>query len=54
MPIKALKEKERELLREVLTKTQWDLEKASRLLKIPVSQLKRKLRDHAMQNPEST
>lgn len=54
MTIKALKEKERELLREVLTKTSWDLEKASRLLKIPVSQVKRKVREHAMQKPDSS
>ena len=54
MPIKALKEKERELLGEVLAKTRWDLEKASRLLKIPVSLLKRKLREHAMQAPDSS
>jgi len=52
MKIKALKEKEQELLREVLTKTQWDLEKASRLLKIPLAQLKRKVREHEMQKPD--
>jgi DNA-binding NtrC family response regulator len=53
MKIKALKEKEEELLREVLTKTNWDLDKASRLLKIPLSQLKRKVREHALQKPDS-
>ena len=53
MPIKALKEKERELLLEVLTKTRWDLEKASRLLKISHSQLKRKVREHQLNAPGS-
>ncbi len=54
MKIKALKEKEQELLREVLTKTNWDLEKASRLLKIPVLQLKEKVRDHNMSKPDAS
>lgn len=54
MKIEALKDKERELLREVLAKTSWNLEKASRLLKIPLSQLKRKVREHNMQKPDSS
>lgn len=53
MKIKTLKDKERELLREVLGKTNWDLDKASRLLKIPLSQVKRKIKKHGMQKPGS-
>ena len=39
--IKTLRDKEKELLEQVLTKTDWDLEKASLLLKISLSQVKR-------------
>ena len=42
MEIKTLRDKEQELLREVLTKTDWNLEKASRLLQIPLSQSEKK------------
>jgi DNA-binding NtrC family response regulator len=46
--IKTLKDKEKELLEQVLTKTDWDLEKASRLLKIPLPQVKKKIGEHGM------
>ena len=53
MKIKTLKDKEKELFQEVLAKTGWDLEKASRLLQIPLSQVKKKVREHGMQRPDS-
>ena len=52
--IKTLKDKEKELLEQVLTKTDWDLDKASRLLKISLPQVKKKIREHGMKrNKES-
>jgi DNA-binding protein Fis len=52
MEIKTLRDKEQELLEEVLTKTDWNLEKASRLLQISHSQVKKKIRDHGLQKPD--
>jgi DNA-binding NtrC family response regulator len=50
--IKTLSDKEKELLQKVLAKTDWDLEKASRLLQIPLLTLKQKIREHGLkQNP---
>ena len=49
MEIKTLKDKERELIREVLAKTGDNLEKASRLLQIPLSEVKRKIRVHGIE-----
>ena len=46
--IKTLKDKEKELLEQVLTKTGWDLDKASRLLKISLPQVKKKIKEHGM------
>jgi len=54
MEIKTLKDKEKELLREVLTKTHWDLQKASRLLKISIPRVKRKIREYDIQPPDSS
>lgn len=54
MEIKTLKDKERELLQAVLAKTDWNLEKASRLLQIPLSQVKKKIREHGMDKPKGT
>ena len=51
MKIKTLHDKEQELLEEVLAKTNWDLDKASRLLQIPLSQVKKKIRIHGMSKP---
>ena len=48
MEIKSLKIKEEELLKEVLVKTHWDLEKTARLLKITLSQVKRKIKEHGL------
>ena len=53
MRIKTLKEMERDHLQEVLRKTRWDLEMAARLLKIPLTQVKRKIREHGLDNPGS-
>ena len=52
MEIRTLKDKQKELIQEVLTKTGWNLEKAARLLMIPLSQVKKKIREHGMQRPE--
>jgi DNA-binding NtrC family response regulator len=52
MEIKTLRDKEQELLEEVLTKTDWNLEKASRLLQISLSQVKKKIREHGLQKPD--
>ena len=49
--IKTLKDKEKELLDQVLVKTGWDLEKASRLLEISLPQLKKKIRSHGLKQP---
>ena len=44
MELKTLKTIEKEHLQTVLEKTDWDLEKTAQLLKIHVSQVKRKIR----------
>ena len=51
---KTLKEREKEHLQEVLDLTHWDLEKVSRLLKIPLSQVKLKIREHGFVTEESS
>ena len=53
MAIKTLKEREREHLQVVLKKTSWDLDKTARLLQIPLSQVKRKIREHGFEMPPS-
>ncbi len=52
MKIKTLHDKELELLQKVLAKTDWNLEKASRLLQIPLAQVKKKIRTHGLCKPE--
>jgi transcriptional regulator with GAF, ATPase, and Fis domain len=52
MKIITLRDKERELLQEVLIKTDWDLIKAAHLLKIPLAQVKKKIREHGLVQPE--
>ncbi|MBN2124264.1 MAG: hypothetical protein JW821_08220 [Deltaproteobacteria bacterium] len=54
MKIKPLKEKEREHLQEVLKRTDWDLDKAARLLQIPLPQVKRKIREHGIEKPDAS
>lgn len=54
MEIKSLKNKEEELLREVLGKTHWDLEKTARLLKITLSQVKRKIKEFGLERADIT
>ena len=44
MELKTLQTIEKEHLQTVLEKTDWDLEKTSQLLRIHVSQVKRKIR----------
>jgi DNA-binding NtrC family response regulator len=52
MEIKSLKNKEEELLREVLEKTHWDLVKTARLLKITLSQVKRKIKEFSLERTD--
>ncbi len=54
MNLKTLREIEKEHLLTVLEKTNWDIDKASRLLKISVSRVKRKIRKHGLIPPESS
>jgi transcriptional regulator with GAF, ATPase, and Fis domain len=54
MEIKSLKHKEEELLQEVLAKTHWDLMKTARLLKITLSQVKRKIKQHGLQEVDTS
>ncbi|MBN1849628.1 MAG: hypothetical protein JW932_13700 [Deltaproteobacteria bacterium] len=51
MKLKTLKQREKEHLQRVLEMTGWDEEKASLLLKIPLAQVQRKLREYAIQKP---
>ncbi len=53
MKIKTLQEKEYDLVEKVLKDTGWNLEKARRLLQIPLSQLKMTIRKHGMKNETS-
>lgn len=46
--IKTLNDKEKELLQDVLARTGWDLPRATRLLQIPISELKEKIKKHGM------
>lgn len=52
MQEETLRDKEIKLILEVLEKTHWDVEKSSRLLKIPVSQLKRKISEYKISKPD--
>lgn len=48
MELKTLKTIEKEHLQTVLGKTDWDLEKTAQLLKIHVSQVKRKIQSYGL------
>lgn len=50
MKIKTLQEKEYDLVERVLKETGWNLEKTRRLLQIPLSRLKMKIRKYGMEN----
>ena len=52
MEIKSLKNKEVELIREVLKKTHWDLVKSARLLKISLSQMNRKIEEFGLKKDD--
>jgi len=54
MEIKSLKNKEEELLRKVLEKTHWDLEKTARLMKIALSQVHRKIKEFGLKKTGDT
>jgi transcriptional regulator with GAF, ATPase, and Fis domain len=51
MNLKTLKQREKEHLQQVLEMTGWDEEKASLLLKIPLAQVQRKMRENAIEKP---
>lgn len=51
MKLKTLKQREKEHLQRVLEMTGWDEEKASLLLKIPLAQVQRKIRENAIHKP---
>jgi DNA-binding NtrC family response regulator len=51
MRTKTLKEREKEHLTSVLAKTHWDLNKSARLLRIPVSQVRRKITEYGLTKP---
>ena len=48
MTTKTLKELEKEHIQKVLDRTHWDLEKTANLLKIPISQVKSKIRKYEL------
>ena len=50
---KTLKQREKEHIRQVLELTGWDEGKASLLLKIPLSQVQRKIRENAIKKPDA-
>lgn len=52
MKLKTLKQREREHIQQVLEMTGWDEEKASLLLKIPLEQVQRKMRENAIEKPD--
>lgn len=52
MKLKTLKEREKEHLLQVLEMTGWNEEKASILLKIPLAQVQRKIRENAIEKPK--
>ncbi len=52
MEIKSLKESEKDHLSTVLDKTHWDLEKASRLLKISLQEVKSKIKKYKISRPD--
>ncbi len=54
MKTKTLLEKEYDLIEKVLTQTDWNFEKATRLLQIPISQLKRKIKKHGIKQKGPT
>ena len=53
MNLKTLKQREKEHLQQVLEMTGWDEEKASLILKIPLAQVQRKMRENAIERPDT-
>lgn len=52
--IKTLNDKEKELLQNVLARTGWDLPRATRLLQIPIFELKEKIKKHGLKQAPAT
>ncbi len=46
--MKSLEQSEKEHLQNVLAQTHWDLEKTARLLKIPLNQVKSKIKKYGL------
>jgi transcriptional regulator with GAF, ATPase, and Fis domain len=53
MKPKTLKQREKEHLQQVLEMTAWNEEKASLILKIPLAQVHRKMRENAIKKPDT-
>ncbi|PIU50002.1 MAG: hypothetical protein COS92_03785 [Desulfobacterales bacterium CG07_land_8_20_14_0_80_52_14] len=53
MKIETLKAREREHILKVLNKTSWDIEKTAHLLQISPSLLRRKIKEHGIQRPQT-
>ena len=53
MKLKTLKQREKEHLQQILEMTGWDEEKASLILKIPLAQVQRKMRENAIERPDT-
>jgi transcriptional regulator with GAF, ATPase, and Fis domain len=53
MKPKTLKQREKEHLQQILELTGWNEEKASLLLKIPLAQVQRKMRENAIKKPDA-
>ncbi len=54
MQIKTLKEREKDHLFQVLVKTDWNIQKTALLLKIPISEVRRKIKEHGLEKRKST
>ena len=54
MKIETLRAREREHLLKVLNKTSWNVEKSAQLLQIPPSLLRRKIKEHGIQEPQAS
>ena len=52
--IKTLNDKEKELLQNVLARTGWDLPRATRLLQIPIFELREKIEKHGLKQASAT
>ena len=52
MRIQTLKQREKDHLFQVLAKTDWDIGKTALLLQIPVTEVRRKIKEHRLRKPK--